>query len=177
MKKFFLDFIKYFSNVYYYRSRSRYIRNNLDLEVIYLDNYDLGNWGELKYKYNNDSGFDLRASLVTNSIKLYNDNPTKISAGVKFKIPKGYEIVIRPRSGLASKGVICSFGTIDQDYRGEIIICLYNHNKNSDYIIHKGDRIAQAVLQKKYKCNIVTVKKFSDETDRNEKGWGSSGIK
>lgn len=146
------------------------------LEIMYLSNYKLEEWGELKYQYNTDSGFDLRAAihyqqLLRPSFIGYN---LVVSSGIKFKIPKGYEVVIRPRSGLAAKGIVSAYGTIDESYRGEVKIILFNLLRHG-FIINPGDRIAQAILQKKIQANLISVKAFSDETDRNENGFGSTG--
>lgn len=146
-----------------------------NLEVLYLDNYNIDAWGELKYKYESDSGFDIRAAIKHEKY-LHSGSPKLIETGVKFNIPKGYEVVIRPRSGLGSKGIMCCFGTIDEGYVGEVKVTLYIFGLNS-YLIEPGERIAQCVLQKKSKCKLLRVNSFSNETDRGEKGFGSTGIK
>ena len=99
-----------------------------------------------------------------------------IPTGIKMSIPKGYEIEIRPRSGLAINNgitVIKSPGTIDSDYRGEIKIGLVNHS-NQDYIIKSGDRIAQMLLKKVYIADFEQVEEL-DETIRGSDGFGHTG--
>lgn len=100
---------------------------------------------------------------------------TIISTGLFVEIPQGYEIQIRPRSGMAAKygiTVLNSPGTIDSDYRGEIGVILYNSGQ-SNFEIRKGDRIAQLVLAPVFQAEWEEVKELSD-TDRGEGGFGST---
>ena len=100
-----------------------------------------------------------------------------ISTGIAVSIPKGYELQIRPRSGLAIKHGITLLntpGTIDADYRGEIKIILINLS-NKDFRINHGDRIAQMVLNKVERINFEIVESL-DETDRGSGGFGSTGV-
>jgi dUTP pyrophosphatase len=94
-----------------------------------------------------------------------------------FAVPKGYELQIRARSGLAFKngiGLVNGIGTIDQDYRGEVKVCLYNLSED-DFVIEHGMRIAQAVLSP---VEIAKLKEVSDldETDRGSGGFGHTGV-
>jgi dUTP pyrophosphatase len=123
------------------------------------------------------SGLDIRANLVED-ITLKPLERFLVSTGLFVEIPIGYEIQIRPRSGLAIKnGITClnSPGTIDSDYRGEIKVILINLSNESQIIVN-GDRIAQMVLQKietlEWELNIELQK-----TERAEGGFGHSGIK
>lgn len=117
-------------------------------------------------------GMDLYAAkkvhLVSGKIKL-------IPAGIKVAVPFGYELQIRSRSGLAVRGIgiVNSPGTIDNDYRGEIKICLINHSK-SPITINKGDRIAQAILSPVVRARIKCVD-ILDSTLRGEGGFGHTG--
>jgi dUTP pyrophosphatase len=98
--------------------------------------------------------------------------PTNISA----EIPLGYEIQVRARSGLAAKhgiGVLNGPGTIDSDYRGEIKIILMNFSEE-DFVINKGDRIAQLALAKVYLAEIEEAETLS-ETQRGDGGFGHTG--
>jgi len=107
--------------------------------------------------------------LQTGAIRL-------IPTGFAMAIPDGYEIQIRPRSGLAVKhgiGIINSPGTIDSDYRGEVKIALINLGE-VPYTIHRGDRIAQMVVKKVYSARLDMVE-ILDETDRNKRGFGHTG--
>jgi dUTP pyrophosphatase len=131
-----------------------------------------------EYIYDGDSGFDLRANL-TESIIL---NPLEryiTPTGLHFNIPVGYEIQVRPRSGMAAKqgvGVLNSPGTVDQGYTGEVKVILVNLS-NEKVTINHGDRIAQAVLcpvLTKRTASLVSVSKL-ESTDRGEGGFGSTG--
>ena len=101
-----------------------------------------------------------------------------IKTGLAFEIENGYELQVRPRSGLALKNgisVLNSPGTIDSDYRGVVCVILINHSK-VDFEIEEGDRIAQGVIAKVEQVGFVEVESLSD-TQRGERGFGSSGIK
>lgn len=125
-----------------------------------------------EYKTTGSSGMDLMAS---EDCKLAANGVFAVPTNLSVEIPTGYEIQIRPRSGLAIKNgvtVLNSPGTIDSDYRGEIKVILYN-TKNYGFKINKGDRIAQMVLSKVEKMEL-----FGDhlsETERNHGGFGSTG--
>jgi dUTP pyrophosphatase len=125
------------------------------------------------------SGFDLRANEDT---VLKAGEFKGISTGLYFELPVGYEIQVRPRSGLAFKNgvtVLNSPGTVDSDYRGEVKVILINHSK-VDFIIAKGDRIAQAVIANvlaKNFINLNRVSSISNDTDRGTGGFGSTGVK
>ena len=99
-----------------------------------------------------------------------------IKTGLAFEIEEGYEVQIRPRSGLAFKygvSVLNSPGTIDADYRGEIMVLLINLG-NEEFEIKKGDRIAQAVVVPVIQAEFEEVDKLSD-TERGKGGFGSTG--
>lgn len=100
-----------------------------------------------------------------------------VPTGLAFEIPEGYEIQIRPRSGLATKGIILpnSPGTIDSDYRGEIKVILMNLGKEP-FVIHNHDRIAQMVLSKFEKMEFEEVLELSS-SERGAQGFGSTGFK
>jgi dUTP pyrophosphatase len=100
-----------------------------------------------------------------------------ISTGICVEIPLGYEIQVRPRSGLSIKKSISvnnSPGTIDSDYRGEIKVILINHSKNSSFSVNKGDRIAQLVCVPVYRMTFI--EDGLSNTDRGTGGFGSTGI-
>ena len=126
-----------------------------------------------KYETSGSSGMDLAANIDAN----INIDPGKtaiIPTGLALSIPKGFEVQIRPRSGLAAKQKI-SVLTIDSDYRGEIKVILINLGQVS-FKVEKGLRIAQMVV-----CPIVQaqLKEVDDlsETDRGKGGFGSTGSK
>ena len=96
--------------------------------------------------------------------------------GICLSIPEGHEAQIRPRSCLFIKnGISANFGTIDSDYRGEILVLLINLSKNK-FSIERGMRIAQIVFQKIEKINLELSNDL-DKTSRGPKGFGSTGIK
>lgn len=96
-----------------------------------------------------------------------------VLTGLCAEIPPGYELQIRSRSGLAMRGIQAHFGTIDEDYRGELKVILYNHSEEPLEINH-GDRIAQAVLAPVVRAVIEEAEELSD-TVRGDGGFGSSG--
>lgn len=98
-----------------------------------------------------------------------------ISTGIFMEIPRGYEVQVRPRSGLAFKSqvtVLNAPGTIDSDYRGELKVILINLGEE-DFYIHKGDRIAQMVAAPVVQCRFDIVDELG-ETERGEGGFGST---
>ena len=101
-----------------------------------------------------------------------------VSTGLAVEIPKGFEMQIRARSGLAAKkgiGLVNGIGTIDENYRGELKIVLYNLGEE-DFKVEVGDRIAQICFFKTTKIKPVEVENLS-KTNRLDSGFGSSGIK
>ena len=127
------------------------------------------------YAHKGDAGMDLF------SIKDYILKPGErvfIETGLAFEIEEGYEIQIRPRSGLALKyglSIVNSPGTVDSGYRGPINIILINHGQET-FTVNKGDKVAQAVLNKIEKAEIEEVSELS-ESQRGDGGFGSTGIK
>jgi dUTP pyrophosphatase len=115
---------------------------------------------------------DLRAQGVT----LAPMQRLIVPTGIRVEIPSGYEMQIRPRSGLATKHGITlpnTPGTIDSDYRGPLGVALINLG-DAPYIVHHGDRIAQAVIAPVLQMRFVVVERLSD-TDRGAGGFGSTG--
>jgi dUTP pyrophosphatase len=101
-----------------------------------------------------------------------------IHTGLYFEIPEGYELQIRPRSGLAIKNgitIINTPGTLDSDYRGELCILLMNLS-TEPFIIHNGDRIAQIIINKYEKADWIETEILS-ETERGSGGFNSTGTK
>ncbi|MEJ2638852.1 MAG: dUTP diphosphatase [Desulfosarcinaceae bacterium] len=100
-----------------------------------------------------------------------------VPTGFAMALPAGYEAQIRPRSGLAVKygiGIVNSPGTIDSDYRGEVKIALINMGP-SDYILRRGERVAQMVIQTVCRASLAVVEHL-DDTDRNTGGFGHTGV-
>lgn len=125
------------------------------------------------YAREGDAGMDLYSCedyvLKSGERKLF---PT----GLAFEIPRGFEMQLRPRSGLALKkgiSIVNSPGTVDSGYRGDVGLILINHGQE-DFEIKIGDRIAQAVLNKIETAEFVEVSEL-DESDRGSGGFGHSG--
>jgi dUTP pyrophosphatase len=128
-----------------------------------------------QYATKGSSGMDIRASLDV-PLTLQSLQRTLIPTGLFVEIPTGYEIQIRPRSGIAIKqGITClnSPGTIDSDYRGEIKIVLINLS-SEEQVINPGDRIAQMIIQKVERAEFQQVK-ILNETERAAGGFGHTG--
>lgn len=129
-----------------------------------------------EYQSDLAAGMDIAASIDGE----YCLEPGKVhlfSTGLKMAIPSGYEIQVRPRSGLAVKHcvtVINSPGTIDADYRGEIKVALINLGQ-TPYIVSRGDRIAQLVLAPVVQARLELVTEL-DETIRGAGGFGHTGL-
>lgn len=134
-------------------------------------------YGLPQYETNLSAGLDLRAN-INHTIELMPGDRVLIPTGIKVEIPEGYELQIRPRSGLAIKygiTVLNAPGTIDADYRGDIGIVLINHD-SLEFEVNPGDRLAQAVLSKFEKVEWEEETSLS-ETERGEGGFGSTGEK
>lgn len=124
------------------------------------------------------AGLDLRAYLPEGIISLQPQERRLISTGLFFEIPEGFEVQIRPRSGLAYKHgvtVLNSPGTIDADYRGEIKILLINQG-NEVFNIEHQMRIAQMVVAKYERIQFKLVEQLTD-SKRGSGGFGSTGTK
>lgn len=130
-----------------------------------------------EYATEGSSGLDLRAA-VDPEMKIEKGKVGLVPTNLRVEIPVGYEIQVRPRSGLATKngiGVLNSPGTIDSDYRGEIKVILFNFGEE-DFVIKRGDRIAQMVLSKVYRANLIVTDELNNSL-RGEGGFGHTGKK
>ena len=130
-----------------------------------------------KYETAGSSGMDI-AAYIEKDIIINPGDKTLVPTGFSLSIPQGYEVQIRPRSGLAAKNgitVLNTPGTIDSDYRGEIKVILINLSKD-EFIIKNGERIAQMVICPIEQVSIEEVKELSG-TDRGKAGFGSTGTK
>lgn len=128
-----------------------------------------------EYKTAGAAGADVCA-LVDSPVELNPGDKALIGTGLFFAIPDGYEIQVRPRSGLAAKNgvtVLNSPGTIDSDYRGELKVILINHGKEK-FTVNKGDRIAQIVAAPVTRAAFSVVESL-DQTERGSGGFGSTG--
>ena len=127
------------------------------------------------YATSGSSGMDIRADITVPKT-LAPMERALVPTGIFVEIPDGYEVQVRPRSGLAVKqGITClnTPGTIDADYRGEIKVILINLSQE-DQVIQPGDRIAQLVLQKVEQAEWNQVEKL-EATERNAGGFGHTG--
>ena len=141
------------------------------LKLVNKSNNDLP-----RYETELSAGMDVR-SFIESPIILKPFERKLVNTGLYAQLEKGYEIQVRPRSGLALKKgitVLNSPGTIDADYRGEIGVILINLS-NDDFIINSGDRIAQLVVSKHEQPNLEQTD-YLDSTLRGEKGFGSTGV-
>lgn len=123
------------------------------------------------------AGMDIRAAIKEDVI-LEPGKVELIPTNLSVEIPVGYEIQVRPRSGLAAKhsiGILNSPGTIDSDYRGEVKIIIMNFGKEN-FKISRGDRIAQLIVSKVYTTKIEEVKVLNS-SHRGEGGFGHTGKK
>ena len=119
------------------------------------------------------SGLDLHACLPDGDITLGPD-PQRVSTGVAIEFPPGYDAQIRPRSGLSLKGVGVAFGTIDSDYRGELLVTMWVFGSRTEHRVRHGDRIAQLVVARVEELLVREVEALSG-SERGAKGHGSTG--
>jgi dUTP pyrophosphatase len=127
------------------------------------------------YETEHSAGMDLRA-FTGEPVIMKPLERRMINTGLFIELPVGYEAQVRPRSGLAAKHgitVLNSPGTIDADYRGEICVILINLS-TENFVINDGDRIAQMIISKHEKAELVMVEEI-DETKRGAGGFGHSG--
>ncbi|MEH6528001.1 MAG: dUTP diphosphatase [Sneathiella sp.] len=129
------------------------------------------------YETAQSAGMDLRAAVSSN-VEIPPGGRALVPTGLKIALPIGFEVQIRPRSGLAlKKGITLpnSPGTIDADYRGELGIILLNMGEET-FIIERGDRIAQMIVAPVIQASWNETESL-DETARGEGGFGSTGVK
>lgn len=125
-----------------------------------------------KYAHSTDSGMDI---FAIDNHSLYSSNTVRVRTGLQMILPSGYEAQIRPKSGLSLKGLHIHLGTIDNGYEGEIMInvCCLN---NREYVIKKGEKIDQIVIQKVESFEVEEVFEIDDKTSRGQGGFGSTGL-
>jgi len=127
------------------------------------------------YSTEGSAGLDVRAAIKDEMI-IPAGKILLVPTNLSVEIPNGYEIQVRPRSGLAVKngiGILNSPGTIDSDYRGEIKIILFNFSE-TDFVLKRGDRIAQLILSKVFHAKVEEVVELNS-TSRGEGGFGHTG--
>ena len=130
-----------------------------------------------EYATEGSSGLDLRAAVDAEMI-IEKGKFGLVPTNIRVEIPAGYEIQVRPRSGLAAKsgiGVLNSPGTVDSDYRGEIKVILFNFGQEN-FVINRGDRIAQMVVTKVYRADMRETFQLND-SNRGDGGFGHTGTK
>lgn len=120
-----------------------------------------------------DAGFDLHAA---NNVLIKPGETKLILTGIAIELTVGYELQVRPRSGISLRSSLkVILGTIDSGYRGEIGIIAHNTSDSKSFQIYKGDKIAQAVIQKLPEIELIEVDAL-DEGERGENGFGSTGV-
>jgi dUTP pyrophosphatase len=127
------------------------------------------------YATKGSAGLDIYAALEK-PMTLQHGSIEMVPTNISVEIPEGYEIQVRPRSGLAAKhgiGILNSPGTIDSDYRGEIKIIIINLGKE-DFVIQPAERIAQLVVSKVYTAKFIETKELNN-TSRGDGGFGHTG--
>jgi dUTP pyrophosphatase len=127
------------------------------------------------YATKGSSGMDIRAAIDSDTL-LPSGKILLIPTNLSVEIPGGFELQVRPRSGIAAKhgiSILNAPGTIDSDYRGEIKIILINLS-DKEFVIHRGDRIAQLVLSKVFSAEIIETNKLK-RSKRGKGGFGHSG--
>ncbi len=118
------------------------------------------------------TGYDLYACLDEDLT--VGQKPTLVPTGIAIEAPPGYDVQVRPRSGLSSKGVQVTFGTIDSDYRGEVLVTMYVLAYREPHTIRPGGRIAQLVVARTAEVVIEEAKALS-ASQRGAGGHGSTG--
>lgn len=139
--------------------------------IINKSSYKIPNYGKV-----GNSGMDVRA-FITEPITLKPLERALIPTGIYLDIPEGYEIQVRPRSGLALKRgltVLNTPGSVDSNYTGEIGVILVNLS-NEEQIIEPGERIAQLVFAKVEFMELEEIELITKETERGGQGYGDSG--
>lgn len=129
-----------------------------------------------RYATPGSAAFDLSAA-ITEDVTIAPGHRFLVPTGLHFEIPEGYEMQVRPRSGLALKYGISfpnSPATIDSDFRGELKVIILNLGQEK-FLIKRGDRIAQAVISPVTQATFQEVKELNEATQRGHGGFGSTG--
>jgi dUTP pyrophosphatase len=120
------------------------------------------------------SGLDLYACLDAPGYVDLTPDVTLVPTGIAIEAPAGYDAQVRPRSGLGRQGVNIIYGTLDSDYRGEVLVSMYAFGSRTSYRVQHGDRIAQLVLSRVAGLAVVEVSELSP-SGRDQGGHGSTG--
>lgn len=138
-------------------------------------NKNLANIPLPSYSTSGSAGMDICAG-IEEPIIIKSGEVELVPTNLSVEIPVGFEIQVRPRSGLAVKhsiGILNSPGTIDSDYRGEVKIILINFGKK-DFVIKPGERIAQLIISRVYTAKLTEVEELNN-TSRGDGGFGHTG--
>ena len=128
-----------------------------------------------RYARPGDAGADLRC---TSDVILEPGQRVVVGTGVRVALPEGTVGLVTPRSGLAARrglGIVNSPGVVDSKYRGEILVCLINHDTEEPIRLDAGDRVAQLVVMPFVAAQFEAVEAL-DETERGSDGYGSTGV-
>jgi dUTP pyrophosphatase len=120
------------------------------------------------------SGYDLFACIDGEGALMLSPDPVLVPTGIAVELPPGYDATLRPRSGLAARGVTVILGTIDSDYRGELLVAMHVFGSRSSYQVQHGDRIAQLVIARLAELSVEEAGTLSP-TPRGAGGHGSTG--
>jgi dUTP pyrophosphatase len=126
------------------------------------------------YAHPGDAGADLHSAV---ELTLQPGERALVPTGIAMALPEGYVGLVHPRSGLAARhgiSIVNAPGTIDAGYRGEVQVCLVNTDRSEPFTVHRGDRIAQLVVQRVEAATFVEVDTLED-TARGAGGYGSTG--
>lgn len=128
-----------------------------------------------RYAHQGDAGADL---VTTRDLRLLPGERATVGTGVAIALPPGYAAFVHPRSGLAARsglGIVNAPGTVDAGYRGEVRVCLVNHDRHDPIVLHRMDRIAQLVVQRVEYATFREVAVLPDSA-RGAAGYGSTGL-
>jgi dUTP pyrophosphatase len=120
------------------------------------------------------SGLDLFACIEAPGGVEVGRDPVRVPTGIAIEVPPGYDAQVRPRSGLSAQGVGVTFGTIDSDYRGEVLVTMHLFGSQESYTVRHGDRIAQLIIARLADLPVVEAPALSP-TERGHGGHGSTG--
>ncbi len=127
------------------------------------------------YAHPGDAGADLHSAT---DLTLAPGERALVPTGIAMALPEGYVGLVHPRSGLAARhgiSIVNAPGTIDAGYRGEVSVCLVNTDRSEPFTVHRGDRIAQLVVQRCESATFVEAEELTS-TGRGAGGYGSTGV-
>lgn len=153
------------------------MKNQISMIMLNVKVINKGHQPLPAYATSQSAGMDLRAN-IDESIVLHPMERRLVPTGLHIALPQGFEAQIRPRSGLALKHgitVLNTPGTIDADYRGELMVLLINFS-DTDFVINDGERIAQMVVARHEQIEFQLVDEL-DDTERGAGGYGHTGVK